>query len=62
MPDRSRRRSVLDEIADEETALHLASRSHLHLEAAISSMLDIYTPSRVAEILREWAEQMDEYG
>lgn len=53
---------ALNDVADQETVLHLASRSHLFVEAAIASLLDIYTPAQAATVLRAWAEQLEQYG
>lgn len=52
----------LNEIARRETALHIASRAHLHLEAAVASLLDAYSVAQTAAVLREWAEQLEEFG
>lgn len=55
------KRTTLDEIAEEATLNHLYHRNLLLLEAVISAMLDVHDHKDVATILREHADQLEEY-
>lgn len=52
----------LGEIEDQAKADHWHARNMLMLEAVISAMLDVHIPEGVADILREAADQLEEYG
>lgn len=52
----------LDEIAEEATLNHQYHRNLLMLEAVISAMLDVHDMEDVAAILREHAQQLEEWG
>lgn len=51
----------LNEIAEEATLNHLYHRNLLLLEAVISAMLDVHDHKDVAAILREHADQLEQY-
>ncbi len=54
-------KSPLDEIAEEAILNHQYHRNLLMLEAVISAMLDVHDHRDVATILREHADQLEEY-
>lgn len=53
---------ALTEQADRAVLAHLHHRNMLMLEAVISAMLDVLDPEGAAAILREQADQLENYG
>ena len=53
---------ALTEQADRAVCAHLHHRNMLMLEAVISAILDVHDPEGVAAILREHADQLENYG
>lgn len=56
------RELALADIAARETSLYLRDRAKIHLEAAIGSLLCSYSVAEVAKMLRDNAEQLDQFG
>jgi hypothetical protein len=56
------KRQELDRIAQASIAAHREMRSKLFLEAAIAGLLEIYSISDVAEMLRAKASHLDEFS
>ena len=54
--------TAISDAAYRATCLHWHSRNMLMLEAVISAMLDVNDPEGVAAILREQADQLEQYG
>jgi hypothetical protein len=52
----------LDRIAHASLVAHRKARSRLYLEAAIASLLDTYSVTEVATLLREHAAHLDEFS
>lgn len=55
------KRTAIDEITERAKIAHWHERNMLFLEATISAMLDVHNAHEVAEILREHADQLEEY-
>ena len=54
--------SALDEHLQRECIEYMRRRNRLFLEAAISCMMDTETVLDTARILRQHADQLEEYG
>ena len=51
----------LGEQSERSTMKMLDARNLLMLEAVVSAFLDVHTPEETAEILRDFATQLEEY-
>lgn len=54
--------SRIDQISEKETKAYLDRRNMLMLEAVIGCFMDTNTPKETAEILRKYADQLEEYS
>ena len=52
----------LDEFGEKAINDYLDKRSMLMIEAAIGILLDTRTPAQAAEVLREFAADLEEFG
>ena len=62
MPKRDKGLRALQAIADRETCLYLERTAMTHLEAALGSLLFVYTPEHVADLLERQAQMLRDYG
>lgn len=54
--------SALDKHVQQESIKYLRRRNAFILEAAIGCLMDTETPSGAAKLLRDHADQLEEYG
>lgn len=52
----------LEKLVENEVDHYLTTRSLLFLEAACAALLDTRTPEQVAEILRQEADDLENWG
>ncbi|MFZ5676378.1 MAG: hypothetical protein ACOZAM_25745 [Pseudomonadota bacterium] len=57
----SKKREI-ERLAEESFLKHRMARSNLFLEAAIASLLEVYSVGEVASLLREQAAHLDEFS